>query len=163
MGLAPCLPWGSPSGAPGWSSVLPATPGPSLGLLLVWPLKEMGGHCILEAATCPSRKQFSFVYSWFLFTRAFCCLSELANFEKNVSQAIHKYNAYRWDSAAFSGSIRSGIPCLVWQLTGLRAQWIFGPSARAGKKQESRLVLYSVFLEECGQCFIGSVQISSQF
>ncbi|EQB78700.1 polymerase (DNA directed), beta isoform 3-like protein [Camelus ferus] len=32
---------------------------------------------------------------------------ELANFEKNVNQAIHKYNAYRWVGAAFSGTVRS--------------------------------------------------------
>lgn len=47
-----------------------------------------------------------------LWTRGSCspeplvAFSELANFEKNVNQAIHKYNAYRWAGLAFRGAGR---------------------------------------------------------
>nr|XP_035977871.1 LOW QUALITY PROTEIN: DNA polymerase beta-like [Halichoerus grypus] len=43
---------------------------------------------------------------------ASCCLCELANFEKNVNQAIHKYNAYRKAAsviAKYPHKIKSGI------------------------------------------------------
>ena len=74
------------------------------------PTPEIAGHSGEESmpdpvtassVLPPSRKLGSC-----LFTRGSCspgplvAFSELANFEKNVNQAIHKYNAYRWDGAS---------------------------------------------------------------
>lgn len=92
-------------------SVLLGTPVSPLGLWLTWPAYKGGGcHSPLRRYYTPSGKLSSR-----LFTRGsyspepLVAFAELANFEKNVNQAIHKYNAYRWARAAFSGSVRPGM------------------------------------------------------
>lgn len=85
-----------------------------------------------------------------MFTRGSCspdplvAFSELANFEKNVSQAIHKYNAYRWDSAALAGSACSGMP--LFYVAGDRIE---GPVDiwtifKRGKKARTRWYLLNI-------------------
>lgn len=81
---------------------IPVSP---FGLSLAWPVYKRGFTVSYKGARSPSGNLSS---RWF--TRGSCspqplvAFAELANFEKNVNQAIHKYNAYRWDGAAFLGS-----------------------------------------------------------